>query len=36
MFPKGRKQWIARPVLEGKNYKHLLIMMDDVIQLCKR
>ena len=33
MFPKGRKQWIARPVLEGKNYKHLLIMMDDVIRL---
>ena len=33
MFPKGRKRWIARPLLESKKYDHLLTMMGDVIQL---
>ena len=33
VFPKRRKQWVARPLLEGKNYNHLFTMMDDVIQL---
>ena len=33
VFPKGRKQWIARPLLESKSYSHLFSMMDDVIQL---
>ena len=33
VFPKGRKQWVARPLLEDKNYHRLATMMDDVIQL---
>ena len=33
VFPKGRKYWVARPLLEEKNYDHLFTMMDDVIQL---
>ena len=33
VFPKGRKQWVARPLLEDKNYHNLVTMMDDVIQL---
>ena len=33
VFPKGRKRWIARPLLESKNYSHLVTMLDDVIKL---
>ena len=31
-FPKGRKAWIAKPILEAKDYTHLTHMMEDVIQ----
>ena len=31
-FPKGRKAWIAKPILEDKDYKHLRHMMEDIIQ----
>ena len=33
VFRKGRKQWVARPLLEEKNHDHLFTMMEDVIQL---
>ena len=31
-FLKGRKAWIAKPILEDKDYKHLTHMMEDIIQ----
>ena len=31
-FPKERKAWIAKPILEDKDYKHLTHMMEDIIQ----
>ena len=31
-FPKGIKAWIAKPILEDKDYKHLTHMMEDIIQ----
>ena len=32
VFPKGRKSWIAKPILEAKDYTHLTHIMEDVIQ----
>ena len=31
-FPKGKKAWAAKPILEDKDYKHLTHMMEDIIQ----
>ena len=31
-FPKGRKSWIAKPMLEAKDYTQLTHMMEDIIQ----
>ena len=33
MFPKGRKLWVAKPILEDKDYTHLCHMMEDIVQL---
>ena len=33
VFPKGRKLWVAKPILEGKDYTHLCHMMEDVLLL---
>ena len=33
VFPKGRKRWIVKKVLEAKTYSHLDTLLDDVIQL---
>ena len=33
VFPKGRKSWVAKPVLEDKDYTHLCHMMEDIVQL---
>ena len=30
-FPKGRKSWVAKPILEDKDYTHLVHMMEDVV-----
>ena len=39
VFPKGRKSWVAKPILE-KKFDHLYHMMEDVAQLwlneCKQ
>ena len=32
VFPKGRKLWIAKPIIEAKDYTHPTHMMEDVIQ----
>ena len=32
VFPRGRKSWIAKPILEAKDYIHLTHVMEDVIQ----
>ena len=31
-FFKGRKAWLAKPIIEDKDYKHLTHMMEDIIQ----
>ena len=33
VFPKGRKSWVAKPILEDKDYTHLCHMMEDIVQL---
>ena len=33
VYPKGRKRWIVKKLLEGKDYSHLDALMDDVITL---
>ena len=33
MYPKGRKRWIVRKILEDKNYSYLDTLLDDVITL---
>ena len=33
VFPKGRKSWVAKPILEEKDYTHLCHIMEDVVQL---
>ena len=33
LFPKGRKAWVAKPILESKEYIHLTYMLDDILQL---
>ena len=33
MFLKGRKSWVAKPILEEKDYTHLCHIMEDVVQL---
>ena len=33
MLPKERKLWVAKPILEDKDYMHLCHMMEDVLQL---
>ena len=32
-FSKGRKSWVAKPILEEKDYTHLCHIMEDVVQL---
>ena len=29
-FPRGRKTWIAKPILEAKDCMHLTHMMEDI------
>ena len=31
LFPKGRKAWGAKPILESKKYVHLTYMLDDIV-----
>ena len=33
VYPKGRKRWIVKKILEDKNYSHLDTLLDDVIHL---
>ena len=33
LFPKGRKAWVAKPILESKKYIHLTYMLDDIVEL---
>ena len=33
VFPKGRKSWVAKPILKEKDYTHLCHIMEDVVQL---
>ena len=33
VFPKGRKSWVAKPILEDKDYMYLHYMMEDILQL---
>ena len=33
LFPKGRKAWVVKPILESKKYIHLTYMLDDIVQL---
>ena len=33
MFPKGRKSWVAKAILEEKDYTHLCHIMEDVVHL---
>ena len=33
VFPKGRNAWIAKPILEDKDYTHLTHMLHDILYL---
>lgn len=33
VYPKGRKRWILKKLLEKKDYSHLDALLDDVIEL---
>ena len=33
VFPRGRKKWIVKKLLEEKSYSHLDTLLDDVIKL---
>ena len=33
VFPKGKKTWVAKPILEDKQYAHLTHMLDNIVQL---
>ena len=33
VYPKGRKRWIIKKLLEDKDYSHLDTLLDDVITL---
>ena len=33
VFPKGRRSWVAKLILEDNDYTHLCHMMEDVGQL---
>ena len=33
IFPKGKKAWVAKLILESKIYTHLTYMLDDIVQL---
>jgi len=35
LFPKGRKAWVAKPILQNKDCTHLThnIMMNDILEL---
>ena len=33
VFPKGKKAWVAKPILEDKDCTHLIQMLDYVVQL---
>ena len=33
VFLKGRKSWVAKPILEEKDYTHLCHIMKDAVQL---
>ena len=33
VFPNGRKSWLGKPILGGKDYMHLCHMMEDIVQL---
>ena len=33
MFPKGRKSWVVKPILEGKDYTCLCHIMEEIVQL---
>ena len=32
-FPKGRNAWVAKPILEDKDYTHLTHMLQDTLYL---
>ena len=32
VFPKGRKTWVVKQIIEGKKYQYLDVLMEDVLQ----
>ena len=34
VFPKGRKRWVAKPILERKDYTYVKDMMTTVVKVC--
>ena len=34
-FPKGQKQWVAKPIKEKKSYAHVMVLMDTVPNACE-
>ena len=33
VFLKGRNAWVAKPILQGKDYTHLTHMLQDILYL---
>ena len=33
LFPKGWRAWVAKPILQNKDYMHLTHMMNDILEL---
>ena len=33
LFPKGWSAWVAKPILQNKDYTHLTHMMNDILEL---
>jgi len=33
VFPKGRNAWVAKPILEDKDYTHLTHILQDILYL---
>jgi len=33
LFPNRRKAWVAKPILQNKDYTHLTRMMNDILEL---
>ena len=32
LFPKGQSAWVAKPILQNKDYTHLTHIMNDILE----